>query len=100
MGALLENALAKKPLQLVRRQAHLSDEGGSRYTPVGVIGRGGAGGEGEDDDASRDEYFDPNGRTGEQRREAPLRCAIRTDRVLNIIPSSKTHSSETDREGT
>ena len=98
MGALLENALAKKPLQLVRRQAHLSDEGGSRYTPVGVIGR--AGGEEGDDDASRDEYFDPNGRTGEQRREAPLRCAIRTDRVLNIIPSSKTHSSETDREGT
>lgn len=64
----LENALAKKPLQLVRRQAHLSDEGASRYTPVGVIGRGGGGEEEEDD-----EYFDPNGRTGEQRREAPLR---------------------------
>lgn len=67
----LENALAKKPLQLVRRQAHLSDEGASRYTPVGVIGRGGGGEEEEDD-----EYFDPNGRTGEQRREAPLRCAM------------------------
>ena len=37
MNSFLEHALTRKPLQLVRRQAHLGDDGDSRYTPTPLV---------------------------------------------------------------
>ncbi|KAL7530361.1 hypothetical protein ACHAXR_003447 [Thalassiosira sp. AJA248-18] len=52
MNTFIENALARKPLQLVRRQAHLGDE--SRYTPVAILS---AGGEDTSEDGGGGGYF-------------------------------------------
>ena len=74
MNDFIENALTRKPLQLVRKQAHLGDE--SRYTPVAILSAGG-----EDTNEEGGGYFaaaahnesdrTPNNAT--PRREAPLR---------------------------
>ena len=70
MNSFIENALSRKPLQLVRQQAHLGDE--SRYTPVAILSTGGED-TGEDDGSS---YFnaaaEPKSRVNST-REAPLR---------------------------
>ena len=70
MNSFIENALSRKPLQLVRQQAHLGDE--SRYTPVAILSTGGED-TGEDDGSS---YFnaaaEPKSKVNST-REAPLR---------------------------
>ena len=44
MNSFIESALSRKPLSLVRRQAHLGDAE-SRYTPVSIISSAGEGSE-------------------------------------------------------
>ena len=39
MNSFIESALSRKPLSLVRRQAHLGDAE-SRYTPVSILSAG------------------------------------------------------------
>eukprot|EP00584_Thalassiosira_punctigera_P015534 CAMPEP_0172546634 /NCGR_PEP_ID=MMETSP1067-20121228/16358_1 /TAXON_ID=265564 ORGANISM="Thalassiosira punctigera, Strain Tpunct2005C2" /NCGR_SAMPLE_ID=MMETSP1067 /ASSEMBLY_ACC=CAM_ASM_000444 /LENGTH=208 /DNA_ID=CAMNT_0013333595 /DNA_START=55 /DNA_END=678 /DNA_ORIENTATION=+ len=82
MSSFAECALSRKPLALVRKQAHLGDEP-SRYTPVAILSPGGGEDAGEDASTS---YFDaaappPGGPTTTcgacpsptRAREAPLR---------------------------
>mmetsp|Transcript_39614 Transcript_39614/g.69576 ORF Transcript_39614/g.69576 Transcript_39614/m.69576 type:complete len:705 (+) Transcript_39614:110-2224(+) len=73
MNSFIENALTRKPLQLVRKQAHLGDE--SRYTPVAILSAGG-----EDTNEEGGGYFAAAAHNESDRtpntatpREAPLR---------------------------
>lgn len=69
MSSFVENALARKPLSIVRRQAHLGDDE-SRYAPHGRVSAGEDAGGGGADGRPGSAAGSPGGATA---REAPLR---------------------------
>mmetsp|Transcript_21457 Transcript_21457/g.46621 ORF Transcript_21457/g.46621 Transcript_21457/m.46621 type:complete len:705 (+) Transcript_21457:166-2280(+) len=68
MNSFIDNALTRKPLQLVRRQAHLGDE--SRYTPVAILS---AGEDTSEHDTGGPPSSSADGGPSTLAREAPLR---------------------------
>ncbi|KAL7484699.1 hypothetical protein ACHAW6_010351 [Cyclotella cf. meneghiniana] len=75
MDSFLTNALQRKPLQLVRQQAHLSDdpsEPPSRYSAISILGSSYGAGEHTEESILR-ETHDANVRARHPTQEAPMR---------------------------